>query len=319
MKGVLSASDSSPIPAKVVEAITKPRMASAPSGRPGPADVGFTSYALGLEVFTYRGVTTWSHAGDMPGNSTLTVYFPDYKIGICGTMNVDDYGTGLVKAVVYSIVDTVLGLGAMAKSLPPTDKGGWERRVLGDWIDWLGKPDKDLEPGAKADTSDQSDHFDICGKYEDPGYGTLDFKPITKVPELYDILPRIRKQSKSAIPEDEDEIFVSWHDKWVRNWIIVTRLRGRTWRWISLGIYDQVGWHDGVQDNDGAVEPASERDNCGKVVWGWLAGKAVFTDDKDGMRGVGFFDFNRHGPLDEPVEPTEVDTDRVADVWFKKL
>jgi hypothetical protein len=258
----------------------------------------------------------------MPGNSTLTLYFPDHKVGVCGMVNVDDYGTGLVKAVVYSIADEVLGLGNVADALPPTGKGGWERRILGDWIDYLGKPnkafDRDAEDGPAH--ADQPNDFDISGKYSNPGYGALDFKPIKEVPELHAILPRIRKQSKSPLPDDEDEIYVSWHDKWVRNWIIVFRLKGRKWMWISLGVYDQVGWKDGRPVDDKADDVSGpEGDNCGKVVWGWQGGIAFFTRNQEGRPGVGFFDFNRHGLLDEPVVPTEVDTEAVADVWFEKL
>ncbi len=133
-------------------------------GTPLFAEMGETSYGMGLFVETYRGHKHVQHGGNLDGFSLMLSFLPNDGIGVVVLTNLD--GTPLRDLVPYFVYDQLLGLGNI----------DWVKRFREIEIkarDQELSADKKGYTGRKEGTHPTHDLADYAGEFEHPGYGRL--------------------------------------------------------------------------------------------------------------------------------------------------
>jgi hypothetical protein len=286
------------IPKEVITRITKPLIVSAATGRPTSPEEGIATYGRGLTIQSYRGNTVWQHGGGVPGYLSLMTILPDKNIGITVMSNDDNWGWALGKITTYSIVDKLLGL-------EPVDHQG---RTVKQWMGYLATKNPDFDiPDPPRPSLDPSI---IVGKFAHKGYGELNIKRLTDVPEVLDLLPLIAAKSTAQLPS-ADKMFVTVFKNLFTHYIIFHALEGPKYGYMTFDDYDIKSTTTG----DTATAAQSEQDGDvknRKVIWGWMSGVAIFSE-----KGVGMFGgFYRRGVIEDLPKLTEEDVENNADVWF---
>jgi CubicO group peptidase (beta-lactamase class C family) len=127
-----------------------------------------TSYALGWNVYDYRGHLIVSHGGGLPGLRSHTTLVPKHKLGLvvlCNGSVANSLGL-LPEAVTKNLLDLYLG----------TEKRDWnehhrkeEERLLDEQKKKLADRDKDR----LKDTKPSLPASDYAGDYDDAAYGRI--------------------------------------------------------------------------------------------------------------------------------------------------
>jgi hypothetical protein len=133
-------------------------------GTPLFAEMGETSYGMGLFVETYRGHKHVQHGGNLDGFSLMLSFLPNDGIGVVVLTNLD--GTPLRDLVPYAVYDRLLGL----------ENLDWVKRFREIEIkarDQELSADKKGYTGRKEGTHPTHDLADYAGEFEHPGYGRL--------------------------------------------------------------------------------------------------------------------------------------------------
>ena len=145
-----------------VDQMQSPQMVM--QGSPLFAEIGESSYGMGLFIETYRGHKHVQHGGNLDGFSLILSFLPNDGIGVVVLTNLD--GTFLRNLIPYVVYDRLLGL---------------------DSIDWVQRfreierkertqelsADKRGYTGRKEGTRPSHDLAEYGGEFEHPGYGKL--------------------------------------------------------------------------------------------------------------------------------------------------
>ena len=133
-------------------------------GSPLFAEIGESSYGMGLFIETYRGHKHVQHGGNLDGFSLILSFLPNDGIGVVVLTNLD--GTPLRNLIPYVVYDRLLGL----------DRIDWverfreiERKERNQEL----SADKKGYTGRKAGTHPSHDLAEYGGEFEHPGYGKL--------------------------------------------------------------------------------------------------------------------------------------------------
>jgi CubicO group peptidase (beta-lactamase class C family) len=133
-------------------------------GTPLFAEMGETSYGMGLFIETYRGHKHVQHGGNLDGFSLKLSFLPNDGIGVVVLTNLD--GTPLRDIVPYAVYDRLLGL----------DSINWVQRfreIERKARDQELNADKKGFTGRKEGTHPSHDLAEYAGEFEHPGYGKL--------------------------------------------------------------------------------------------------------------------------------------------------
>jgi CubicO group peptidase (beta-lactamase class C family) len=136
-------------------------------GSPLFAEIGESSYGLGLFIETYRGHKHVQHGGNLDGFSLMLSFLPNDGIGVVVLTNLD--GTPLRDLIPYVVYDRLLGL----------DSIDWVQRfreIERKARDQELSADKKGYTGRKEGTSPSHDLAEYAGEFEHPGYGKLTFR-----------------------------------------------------------------------------------------------------------------------------------------------
>lgn len=151
------------VSASTMAEIQSPQMTvGATQDRP---DVSVPTYGMGWMIDTYRGHRRVSHGGGIDGFITSVMLFPDDELGIVAFNNCL---RGIPRLVAQSAADRILGL---------------------EHVDWLGEALERRQKGKAADeeaeakkestrvagTSPSHSLQDYAGRYDNPGYGAIEF------------------------------------------------------------------------------------------------------------------------------------------------
>ena len=90
----------------LMDLITTPHIDTGDGGAYGP-ERSMTSYALGWQIYNYRGHKTVEHGGNLNGFSSSTAFVPDQNLGVFVSANMNV--TLLADAIVQSVIDRYLG------------------------------------------------------------------------------------------------------------------------------------------------------------------------------------------------------------------
>ncbi len=145
-----------------VDQMQSPQMVM--QGSPLFAEIGESSYGMGLFIETYRGHKHVQHGGNLDGFSLILSFLPNDGIGVVVLTNLD--GTFLRNLIPYVVYDRLLGL---------------------DSIDWVQRfreierkertqelsADKRGYTGRKEGTRPSHDLAEYGGEFQHPGYGML--------------------------------------------------------------------------------------------------------------------------------------------------
>ncbi len=145
-----------------VDQMQSPQMVM--QGSPLFAEIGESSYGMGLFIETYRGHKHVQHGGNLDGFSLILSFLPNDGIGVVVLTNLD--GTFLRNLIPYVVYDRLLGL----------DSIDWVQRFLE--IERKERTqelsaDKRGYTGRKEGTRPSHDLAEYGGEFEHPGYGKL--------------------------------------------------------------------------------------------------------------------------------------------------
>jgi CubicO group peptidase (beta-lactamase class C family) len=128
------------------------------------AEIGTSSYGMGLFISTYRGHKFVEHGGNIDGFSAEFAFLPQDGIGVAVLANLD--GTALPEAVAYNVFDRLLGLGQVP----------WNQRFLFQ-EQQAQKAVKEAKSKGyvprKMGTHPSHDLDEYVADYENPGYGVV--------------------------------------------------------------------------------------------------------------------------------------------------
>jgi CubicO group peptidase (beta-lactamase class C family) len=128
------------------------------------AEMGTSSYGMGLFISTYRGHKFVEHGGNIDGFSAEFAFLPQDGIGVAVLANLD--GTALPEAVAYNVFDRLLGL-------PQTP---WSQRFLFQQEQFK-KSEQDAKKKGyaprKMGTHPSHDLDEYVADYENQGYGIV--------------------------------------------------------------------------------------------------------------------------------------------------
>jgi len=133
-------------------------------GNPIFAELGNTTYGMGLFLQTYRGHAHVNHGGNLDGFSLQLSFLPNDGVGVVVLTNLD--GTPLRDLVPYYVYDKLLGL-------EPIDWVERYRKIERMAREQELNADKKGYTGQKPGTHPSHDLADYTGEFEHPGYGTL--------------------------------------------------------------------------------------------------------------------------------------------------
>ncbi|MFN0180082.1 MAG: serine hydrolase [Gemmatimonadales bacterium] len=121
-------------------------------------ELGIRVYGLGLAKTYYRGELMVLHGGGIDGYTSQMTWMPARKLGIVVLTNSTSPASEILT---YSLYDRLLGLG-------PVD---WNGRLLKSMTGPPGGPPVPATPGAPSHGL-----ADYTGRFEHPGYGTIDVR-----------------------------------------------------------------------------------------------------------------------------------------------
>ena len=133
-------------------------------GTPLFAEIGESSYGMGLFIETYRGHKHVQHGGNLDGFSLMLSFLPNDGIGVVVLTNLD--GTPLRDLIPYVVYDRLLRL----------DNIDWVQRfreIERKAHDQELSADKKGYTGRKEGTHPSHDLAEYAGEFEHPGYGKL--------------------------------------------------------------------------------------------------------------------------------------------------
>ncbi len=145
-----------------VEQMQSPQMVL--QGTPLFAELGETSYGMGLFIETYRGHKHVNHGGNLDGFSAQLSFLPAEGIGVVVLTNLD--GTPLRDLVPYHVYDRLLGLESIdwVQRFREIERKGHEQELTAE---------KKGYTGQKPGTHPSHELTDYAGEFEHPGYGML--------------------------------------------------------------------------------------------------------------------------------------------------
>ncbi len=133
-------------------------------GSPLFAEIGESSYGMGLFIETYRGHKHVQHGGNLDGFSLMLSFLPNDGIGVVVLTNLD--GTPLRDLIPYVVYDRLLRL----------DNIDWVQRfreIERKARDQELSADKKGYTGRKEGTHPSHDLAEYAGEFEHPAYGKL--------------------------------------------------------------------------------------------------------------------------------------------------
>lgn len=133
-------------------------------GSPLFAELGESSYGMGLFIQTYRGHKQVGHGGNLDGFSLQLSFLPNDGIGVVVLTNLD--GAFLRDLVPYYVYDRLLGLESI-------DWVARFREIENKGRDQELNADKKGYTGRKSDTHPSHELADYAGEFEHPGYGRI--------------------------------------------------------------------------------------------------------------------------------------------------
>jgi CubicO group peptidase (beta-lactamase class C family) len=149
------------------EELVKPRIVVEPEQSPKNG-FGYSLYALGWEVDTYRGHTVIGHDGGMPGFCSLMRYLPyqDWGFVVLGNSN---GAAEVARTLFWSLVDDAL-------EIPKMERMDWADFFKKELEDFNGKKDDEAFLVATVPYSDVLPLERYVGKYVNAGYHGLAFE-----------------------------------------------------------------------------------------------------------------------------------------------
>ncbi|ETS76083.1 hypothetical protein PFICI_11470 [Pestalotiopsis fici W106-1] len=158
-----------PITEDVINGIIKPRIINDmddddldPFTDPG-------SYAVGWDIFYYRGHKVVTHNGGVPGFGTRHTFLPDHKFG-CAVFGNSGSGGTIADIVVKELIDEIL-------KVPKGDRVDWNKREHDNEKKWqsgeqerLEKLRRELCPGIKESQPQTQPLGAYTGDYHNAGY-----------------------------------------------------------------------------------------------------------------------------------------------------
>ncbi|WVW85468.1 hypothetical protein I302_107506 [Kwoniella bestiolae CBS 10118] len=243
------------------------------------------SYGYGQWTSNYRGYKVLIHYGYMLGQHTLFARLPDEGIAI-GAMNLGDgIGFRVNRAIVYTLLDELLGL----------EKKDWQESILDTWVLEQVQEHADLINKA-VDSPQQMDEIDvrIQGSYHHPAWNSLHFRRFLTSSHDLSLGQLLQAQTMlgppsfvAAMPGRED-------------WYILLHSNGAQYIWTIIQLHDDHRLTEVIEN--GIVRVLGR-------------GSAAINEDGMGMFG-GFWSFDS-ATFKYYAEGKDPKAD--AEVWFDRL